>query len=110
MSTFTERVRSARALPGSTVELPPPGFAEEFPALCEALIGVISERAEDTIPAHTLMVFVREGRLRFSLSSKDSDTVFFGEADDPVKGLWSIEDAIQRGRLGQKTDRQAKRR
>lgn len=110
MSTFQERIREARSRNSGELANEPDGFRQEFPGLADALIGVASGKDGDAIPAHTLMMFVREGRLRFSLSSQESDIVLFGEVADPSAGLSGVEACLASGSVGVKKDRQQKRR
>jgi len=67
----------------------------EFPTLAEALAGSSEEvKAQDRIPPLTLMIFCKEGKLRFSLSSRDFPRAFYGSVGDPLHVLESIEDAL----------------
>jgi hypothetical protein len=87
---------------------PPPGLREEFPCLTAALAGEPANGTGDATPPHTLMLFLRDGRLRLSLSNPDSDVVFFGEVEDASKGLSGVETCIREGRLGTKIERRKK--
>lgn len=87
---------------------PPPGMAEEFPCLTAALAGEPANGTGDATPPHTLMLFLKDGRLRLSLSNPDSDVCFFGEVEDASKGLSGVEDCIREGRLGVKVDKKRK--
>lgn len=72
-----------------------PRFAGEFPTLAEALAGSPMEvKASERIPPLTLMIFAKEGKLRFSLSSRDFPRAFYGSVGDPMRVLESIEDAL----------------
>lgn len=75
-----------------------PLLAGEFPVLAQALAGSdIDVKPADRIPPLTLMVFVRDGRLRFSLSSRDFPRAFYGQVKQPLHVLESIEEALVSG-------------
>ncbi len=67
----------------------------EFPTIAEALAGSgLDVNKADRIPPLTLMIYVRDGKLRFSLSSRDFPRAFYGHVGDPLHVLESIEDAL----------------
>lgn len=75
-----------------------PILSAEFPVLAEALAGSdLSVKASERIPPLTLMVFVRDGKLRFSLSSRDFPRAFYGAIKEPLHVLESIEFALATG-------------
>lgn len=70
-------------------------LALEFPELTEALLGDLDfPKTPGSIPALTLMVFAKDGTLRFSLSCRDYPRSFFGTVKDPLHVLESIELAL----------------
>jgi len=70
-------------------------LALEFPTLAEALAGTGPEvKGADQVPPLTLMIFAKEGRLRFSLSNRDFPRAFYGAVKDPLHVLESIEGAL----------------
>lgn len=82
----------------------------EFPTLAEALAGSPPDvKASDRIPPMTLMIFDKEGKLRFSLSSRDFPRAFYGAVGDPQHVLESIEDALVNDQGEWVTKRDAKR-
>jgi hypothetical protein len=108
-SKFQQRRASAVSSRGAVSE-ELAAMAAEFPELYVALVGAPGTDTADPVPAHSLCLFVHEGRLRFCLSSKESDVAAFGELEDPVAGLSAVEAAIAEGRLGWKTERRSNRR
>jgi len=87
-----------------------PRLAAEFPTLAEALAGSsLDVKAADRIPPLTLMIFSKEGKLRFSLSSRDFPRAFYGSVGDPMRVLESIEDALMNDQGEWSTKRQDKR-
>jgi len=70
-------------------------LALEFPELTEALMGDPDyPKTPGSIPALTLMIFAKDGTLRFSLSNRDYPRQFFGTVKDPLHVLESIELAL----------------
>jgi hypothetical protein len=109
MSRFREQVGSARPshAQGDTADMGQ--LRECFPELAAALIP--GPTPENGVPeeSFTLMIFVKDGRVRFCLSSRDADVCAFGELPDPGKGLDGVEAEILAGRLGWKTEGRRKR-
>jgi len=82
----------------------------EFPTIAEALAGSGPEvKASEKVPPLTLMIFLKEGKLRFSLSSRDFPRAFYGAVGDPQHVLESIEDALVNDQGEWVTKRDAKR-
>lgn len=74
-------------------------FRQEFPDLWAALQGDPGEDGKARMPPCTLMIFAEGGRLKFCLSPKQGNRVCFGVMSDPVKGLWSVQDALAEGKF-----------
>jgi hypothetical protein len=108
MLSYADRVRQARGRSSTNGRELPDGFREEFPMLADVLAGVADDGTGHEIGAATVTLFVKDGRLRFSIGGQDADVCFFGECEDAAKGLWAIEDAIREGRLGVKEERRKK--
>lgn len=67
----------------------------EHPNLTSALCGDPKWKpGSPGLPPLTLMVFAKDGSLRFSLSSREASRSFFGAVSDPGNLLKSIEEAI----------------
>lgn len=82
----------------------------EFPTIAEALAGSGPEvKKSDAIPPMTLMIFEKDGKLRFSFSSRDYPRSFYGMVGDPQHVLESIEDALVNDQGEWVTKRDAKR-
>jgi len=97
MSTFFD---GARGQPNPAVENG--DWAElllqEFPAVTEALRGSPAGTSKaEALPPMTLMIFAKDGRLRFSLSNRDWPRSFFGSVKNPLRVLESIETALMSG-------------
>lgn len=87
-----------------------PSFSIEFPTIAEALAGSDeSVKASDRVPPLTLMIFIKEGKMRFSLSGRDFPRAFYGSVGDPQHVLESIEDALVNDQGEWVTKRDAKR-
>lgn len=87
-----------------------PSLELEFPTIAEALAGSAPDvKASDRIPPMTLMIFDKEGKLRFSFSSRDYPRAFYGCVGDPQHVLESIEDALVNDQGEWVTKRDAKR-
>lgn len=69
---------------------------EKYPTLVGALRENI-KKAGDAVdrPNLTLMIFAREGRLKFSLSSQDWPRTYYGVVTDPSDPIASIERALK---------------
>jgi len=70
-------------------------LAEGHPILAEALIG--KAKADQEGPARdpmTLMIFERDGKLKFRLGSPLGKRAFFGVIREPAQGLDSIEASL----------------
>jgi len=81
--------------PSKRDEMWAPLLSQEFPTLCEALQGTPPDvKGTDAVPPLTLMIFQKEGKLRFSLSNRDFPRAFYGAIGDPLHVLESIEDAL----------------
>lgn len=70
-------------------------LAGEFPTIAEALSGSgLDVNKADRVPPLTLMIYEKEGKLRFSLSNREYPRSFYGHVGDPLHVLESIEDAM----------------
>jgi hypothetical protein len=108
MSSYREALRAARGRQDGDGCIAPEGLREEYPELADVLCGVAAADGEAAIPAATVTLYVKDGRLRFSVGGKDADVCFFGEVADASKGLLGVEEALSRGALGVKHDRRKK--
>lgn len=70
-------------------------LTKSYPTLAKALRGTDRERgdAEDR-PGLTLMLFSRDGMLKFSLSSQDWPRTYYGQVSDASEPLMSVELAL----------------
>lgn len=77
-------------------------MSSELPLLAEALHGGTDEGVSPVrvIPGFTLMIFLRDDGLGFSLSADKWPQVCFGRVADPTKVLDSIEAALNAGECG----------
>ena len=72
-----------------------PLLMDEFPTITLALQGSPPEvKGADAIPPMTLMIYEKNGDLRFSLSNRDWPRSFFGHVSNASRVLESIEDAL----------------
>lgn len=73
-------------------------LALEFPLLTEALVGDPKPEGGGVArPPLTLMIFGKEGTLRYSLSSRLTARAWFGSVKDPAKVLESVEASLAAG-------------
>lgn len=74
-------------------------LSQEFPALTQVLCGSDETVPKaERLPAMTLMIFAKDGTLRFSLSNRDWPRSFFGSVTNPLDVLKSVEEAIMTGK------------
>jgi hypothetical protein len=73
-------------------------LAQKYPEIAEALYGHTPTQAEPKgVPAMTLMLSIRDGRVRWQLSSQESNQGFGGVVRDPASPLEAIEKAVLSG-------------
>jgi len=66
--------------------------AAKWPLLADALLGSLPNGKPGAVrPPLSLIFSVKEGKLRFSLSSPDSSRTYFGSLDDPGEPLEAAE-------------------
>ena len=84
--------------------------AANWPLLADALMGSAPlGKAGPVRPPLSLIFSVKEGKLRFSLSSPDSSRTYFGSLDDPSEPLASAERCLA-GSRGEWVTKQQNRR
>lgn len=108
MGSFVKATTAVLNRPTGSGSTEPPGLRDEFPELADVLLGVAAVGTDPAIGAGTVTLFVRDGRLRFSVSVNGGDVCFFGEVPDASKGLQGVEQVISEGRLGVKHEKRRK--
>lgn len=72
--------------------------AKDYPNLAQALLGNELTRKDGPVrPPFSLIIGVRDGRLRFSLSNQEASKTYFGKIDDPGAILESVEGCLRDG-------------
>lgn len=79
-------------------------FRGDYPNLADLLTGCEANGSMGALPPFKLTLFVNEGRLRFSCSSKDYDLWGVGELECPADGLVAVEEALATGRVSWKVE------
>lgn len=98
MSSF---VKSFISQDGGEQRLSPEisAFHDEFPELCDAMLGAKDPDGKQAIPPVTLMLFVEGDKVKFCLSPKYGDKIAFGTLVGAEKGLSGVEQAIKAGQF-----------
>lgn len=72
--------------------------AKDYPLLAQALLGNEHTRKDGPVrPPFSLIVSVKDGKLRFSLSNPEASKTYFGKIDDPGAILASCEACLREG-------------
>lgn len=79
-------------------------FRGEFPNLADLLVGCEGSGSMGALPPFKVTLFVNEGRLRFSVSSKHWDLWAVGELENAADGFVAIEEALAAGRVAWKKE------
>lgn len=74
----------------------------DYPNLAPALIGALHDDGKTVIPGGTLMIFIDDGILKWTLHHKSSRTTLFGTFPDLSLALEDVEQALSIGRFEQK--------
>lgn len=77
----------------------------DFPKLGSALVGNYDATTKQGFRGATLMVFIEDDQLKFTLHHKTSGTTLFGTCPDMVLALEDIEKMLSEGRYDAKKSR-----
>jgi len=85
-------------------------LAKKWPFVADALMGSLPTGSKGPVrPPLSLIFSVKEGKLRFSLSSPDASRTYFGSLDDPGEPLDAAERCLA-GARGEWVTKQNNRR
>jgi hypothetical protein len=97
-------MNEARSQSGETLFDGVDEFRGEFPNLADLLTGCEASGSTAALPPFNVTLFVRDGRLRFSVSSKGFDLWAVGELERAADGFVAIEEALATGRVAWKVE------
>lgn len=78
---------------------------EDFPLLGAALVGNYDAKEKTGMRGATLMIFIEDDQMKFTLHHKLARTTLFGTMPDMVLALEDIEKCLSEGRFDAKKGR-----